>query len=454
MTTPRVLRFGPYEVDTLSLELRCEGIVVPLEPLPTRILIRLVEDLGEMVPREELLELGWPDTPWVAEQSLNTCIYQIRRALSGSPAGAGVELATLRGRGYRLAVAAVGRSRSWPWQKAAAVAVVVVVGLGVVRGLNLLSGLDTLQAGRDGLPREAHSVLNQADYLELETRDLQAARALLDSGRTAMPDVAALHGRWSELSLALGDTAGARAGAARALALDPTDPSAHRARGMHFMLRMDWTMAERSLEAALGAAPQDIRSLIALAYLRTIQRRADDARRLTRDALDLDPLSAAIHQDAGMIFMLLRDYSEAEEACRQVLRFRPASKWATDCMFDVMVLTGRTVRAAEWGRRLLALYDVHVPDSLPPPKVVTRTEAWRLQAWDAAVKQGAYPLGLAYAHAANHRLDEALAALRSAALQPRLGVLAIAVDPRLATLHHDPGFERLTARLALPGVAR
>lgn len=434
-----VLRFGPYEIDTGTLELRREGLVIPLEPLPSRILARLAQDLDEMVPREELLRLGWPETPWVAEQSLNTCVYQIRRALSGGGDPA-VELTTLRGRGYRLAVLP-GQRRGTRWWRVAA-AVLVIGGA---------AGTGFVVAGKGDPPPEVGRILDQARYLAFETQDLGAARALLDSGRTAMPDVAALHGQWGEVSLMLGDRAGARRGAARALALDDAEPSALRTRGLLAMLEGDWATAEASLAAALDRPPTDAPTLTTLAYLRAIQGRGDDADHLLRQALRHDALSATIHQDAGMIFLLLGRFAPAERACKDVLRFRPASGWAADCLFDITVLTGRTSDAAEWGRRLLALNEVAVSDGLPPGEVVARTEAWRLEAWEAAVEDGAYPLGLAYAYASNGRVEAAVDALRSAAARPRLGLLAVGVDPRLAVLRGDRAFEELRTELALPG---
>lgn len=96
-----VYSFGEFRLDPHTLELWRGEEPVPLEPRPAQILLRLVERAGRMVGRRELRELGWPRLPEAAEQSLNTCIRQIRDAL-GDDAAAPTYIATLRGRGYRF----------------------------------------------------------------------------------------------------------------------------------------------------------------------------------------------------------------------------------------------------------------------------------------------------------------------------------------------------------------
>lgn len=453
MRADAVVSFGPFEIDPRSLELRRGGVPIALEPLPARILARLAADLGSMVPREELLVLGWPGTPELAKQSLNTCVYQIRKALAeGGPSP--VRLATLRGRGYRLSVAPA--TRAGPLDRGGGrVRKTAVAGLALAAVA--AGSLWTIRAARRAHdpPAEARRILERAKYLALETRDLEAARAVLDTGRVLLPDVASVHAEWAEINFWLGDLSASRVGAERALALDPRVATAHRTQGGLAMLRGDWAEADASLDRALSLDRSDTRTLIALAYLRTIQRRPDDARRLVDEAVRLDPLSASVHQDAGLAYLLMGRYEAAGQACRETLRFRPRSPWAVDCLFDVAVLSGRPDQAARWGRRLLELYHATSPPAdLPAAGVVARTEAWRLHAWTGAVDRGAYPFGLALACAANGRADEALRALREAAEHPRLELLAMAVDPRLASLRGRPAFREIEDQLGLPASYR
>lgn len=100
-------RFGPFELDPRTAELRRDGVPVPLQLQPVRILVALVERAGELVPREEIRARVWPDRVVDYEHGLNYAIRQIRAAL-GDDADAPAYVETLPRRGYRF-VAAVER---------------------------------------------------------------------------------------------------------------------------------------------------------------------------------------------------------------------------------------------------------------------------------------------------------------------------------------------------------
>ncbi|HEU4451942.1 MAG TPA: transcriptional regulator, partial [Longimicrobium sp.] len=95
-------RFGPFELDPRTAELRRDGEPVPLQLQPARILVLLVERAGAMVSREEIRALVWPDRVVDYEQGLNYAIRQIRAAL-GDDAEAPAYVETLPRRGYRFA---------------------------------------------------------------------------------------------------------------------------------------------------------------------------------------------------------------------------------------------------------------------------------------------------------------------------------------------------------------
>jgi DNA-binding winged helix-turn-helix (wHTH) protein len=114
------LRFGPFELDVRSGELRRNGTTVRLQPQPFKVLFLLACRAGEVVTREEVQAEVWPAGTFVDfEQSLNFCIRQIRAAL-GDNANAPRYLETLPRRGYRWIggpverVAAPPAVREWP----------------------------------------------------------------------------------------------------------------------------------------------------------------------------------------------------------------------------------------------------------------------------------------------------------------------------------------------------
>ena len=114
------LRFGPFELDVRSGELRRNGTTVRLQPQPFKVLVLLICHPGEVVTREEIQAEVWPAGTFVDfEQSLNFCVRQIRSSL-GDNANAPRYLETLPRRGYRWVGGAVERVtapmtvREWP----------------------------------------------------------------------------------------------------------------------------------------------------------------------------------------------------------------------------------------------------------------------------------------------------------------------------------------------------
>jgi DNA-binding winged helix-turn-helix (wHTH) protein/TolB-like protein len=87
---PARFRFGLYEFDARTRELRREGMLVRLQAQPAQVLGRLIERGGEVVSREELREALWGSDTFVDfERGLNFCISQVRSALkddSSNPA--------------------------------------------------------------------------------------------------------------------------------------------------------------------------------------------------------------------------------------------------------------------------------------------------------------------------------------------------------------------------------
>src|SRR5687767_2807741 len=96
------LRFGPFEIDASSGELRREGVVVPLAPQPFRLLAALAARPGQVLTRDELRRLVWGEETFVDfERGLNFCVLQVRAAL-GDDARNPTYVETLPKRGYRF----------------------------------------------------------------------------------------------------------------------------------------------------------------------------------------------------------------------------------------------------------------------------------------------------------------------------------------------------------------
>ena len=97
-----MVRFGAYEVDLRSAELRKSGVKLRLTGQPFQILAILLEQQGELVTREELQKRLWPADTFVDfDRGLNAAINRVREALGDSAENPRF-VETLPRRGYRF----------------------------------------------------------------------------------------------------------------------------------------------------------------------------------------------------------------------------------------------------------------------------------------------------------------------------------------------------------------
>src|SRR5580693_4087851 len=95
-------RFGLFEADAESGELRKSGIRIRLQAQPFRVLVCLLERPGEVVTREEIQQRLWGhDTIVDFDHSLGTAINKLREALGDSAENPRF-IETLARRGYRF----------------------------------------------------------------------------------------------------------------------------------------------------------------------------------------------------------------------------------------------------------------------------------------------------------------------------------------------------------------
>lgn len=95
-------RFGIFEVDAATGELRRQGMRVKLNAQPFQVLLMLLERPGQLITREEISQLLWPDGTFVDyDHGLNSAVNRIREAL-GDTAGSPRFVETLARRGYRF----------------------------------------------------------------------------------------------------------------------------------------------------------------------------------------------------------------------------------------------------------------------------------------------------------------------------------------------------------------
>jgi TolB-like protein/Flp pilus assembly protein TadD len=101
-TKPLFIRFGTFELDLHTAQLRSAGVLTKLQPQPAKVLGLLASNPGVLITREQICRHVWGDDTFVDfEHALNFCIRQIREALGDDPKSPRF-IETLPRRGYRF----------------------------------------------------------------------------------------------------------------------------------------------------------------------------------------------------------------------------------------------------------------------------------------------------------------------------------------------------------------
>jgi DNA-binding winged helix-turn-helix (wHTH) protein/Tol biopolymer transport system component len=128
----RLYSFGPFELDPARRLLLRDGEPIPLTPKAFDTLVILVERHAQVMTKDDLLQLLWPDVV-VEESNLSQQISHLRKALDDE-ATEPRYIATLPKRGYRFVSPVAQKEAAAPWRVAQRIvrAHVVVPALAVV----------------------------------------------------------------------------------------------------------------------------------------------------------------------------------------------------------------------------------------------------------------------------------------------------------------------------------
>lgn len=193
---PRGYRFGPFEFEIRSGEIRKHGVRLRVRKQPVQVLTILLEHSGEVVLREDIRSALWPDNTVVEfDHGINTAIQRLRDVL-GDSADEPRYIETLAGRGYRFiggaqplvppaapmlesAVVAPPAPRGRRIGKVAVTAAVVM--LAVAAGVGFLAPREParnlvfpLGAGRDATPSPDGSAIVYRDERGLVLRRMDS----------------------------------------------------------------------------------------------------------------------------------------------------------------------------------------------------------------------------------------------------------------------------------------
>ena len=444
-------RFGRFELDSRTRELRKDGVRLRLQDQPFAVLALMLEHPGELLTRDELRDRLWPDGTFVDfEHGLNAAVKRLRSVL-GDNAERPRFVETLHRRGYRfiarvervngaggaalvadasdtrqrLAVlpfshlteacvpesfasglteelmtqlgrlcadrlGVIARSSCYRVQRAdrtvreigdALRAHYLVEGTVRTEGdrvritAQLIEVRGETQLWADSFERPmADSLLVQSDVatqivrsvaMELlpdraptpstGTRHIEAYQSYLKGryhwnrpGEEGIreclafyglalkldPGFATAHGAMARATVAAADyylrepreaLDAAEASAARALAIDPTEPEAHVALAEVRRCRdWDWDGAEEAYRRALSFNPSNEAARRLYGVLLGARRQHDAATAMTDRAVELDPLCLVAGTSAAWVRYVAGQYDDVIERCRHTIDMDPA----------------------------------------------------------------------------------------------------------------------------------
>jgi len=98
--TSNIYTFGEFQLDPQKRVLRRGEEPIALTPKAFEVLVLLIQHSGEIVRKDELMKVVWPDS-FVEESNLTQTVFMVRKALGETPDQR--YILTIQGRGYRFA---------------------------------------------------------------------------------------------------------------------------------------------------------------------------------------------------------------------------------------------------------------------------------------------------------------------------------------------------------------
>jgi TolB-like protein/class 3 adenylate cyclase/Flp pilus assembly protein TadD len=133
-----------------------------------------------------------------------------------------------------------------------------------------------------------------------------------------------------------------------ALALDPKVGEAHRARGMLLeRAEFDVSGAEQEYRRAVELSSQDSRATQSLANVTGALGRLDEAVKLTRRAILLDPLRSESRFNLAVLLIVLKDYDEAEATLGKAMELQPKAAQNYLWLAIIAILRGTPAEATK-----------------------------------------------------------------------------------------------------------
>jgi TolB-like protein/DNA-binding winged helix-turn-helix (wHTH) protein len=243
----------------------------------------------------------------------------------------------------------------------------------------------------------------------------------------------------------------AREAVERALVLNPNLAGAHAQMGrLKRQVDFDWVGANASIERAIALEPGNSEYVKQAAASAGYLGRFDQALRLARRAVGLDPLDAGSWENLGEIEFFNGQLDEAAADCKKALELNPDVLPGSFYLIQIYIMQGRLQDALPEIERVR-------PDSLRADMyAVVYYALGRKEESDDALQElvvkyhasGAYQIAEVYGF--RNQSDEAFEWLDRAYTQHDGGLIETKVDPLLKNLRDDPRYAAFLKKLNFP----
>src|SRR6185503_11824773 len=372
VTEAKDIHFDGWVLRPSSGELLRDGSTQRLAQQPLRMLVELLEHPGEVVPRERLVQVLWPQGIVDFDNSLNAVVRKLRVAL-GDDSETPRYIETLPRIGYRFIGSVSAAPKEAPtastaprfrW-KAVAVAGVVAVLASVVwweaQQTRTLAG-PVAQFGDSG----GRSTNQRAYELYLDgkfqrsRRDVNGSPQAIEKFQAALREDPYFAEAWAALAETYVGTGTqqqmplaqameqARSAALRAIELEPKLAAGHSALGTIIMYYdFDYAAAEKQFIEARAADERYARLWYGYGLLRAFQGRTDDALDYIGRARELEPMTLLYTAGYANLLYYTRKYAEAIEYVRPVLASQPRFDQLRTVLIRALIETGDIKGALE-----------------------------------------------------------------------------------------------------------
>jgi tetratricopeptide (TPR) repeat protein len=180
----------------------------------------------------------------------------------------------------------------------------------------------TIDEATRGMPRNVRLTITLA-MLCARYREFQKARHLLENANELMPDDPDIKMLLAKTSLQAGEPIEALA------VLKDVPASGHSSgvlsftRGVALALTEQEEAAATELSAAVSAEPQNVRYLVAQAWVYQLEQRHDEALAVLNRARGIDPRASIVYYRMAVSYFFLRHYPQAVECCEHAIRCAP-----------------------------------------------------------------------------------------------------------------------------------